>query len=85
MELTFIGNDGTAVHRSRVNDDVDIKELVRDLMNNGDPLVIKTCHGIRFPHQMIEAAQKSWEIEVEGVRQKTGEPTFARFTRSVKL
>ena len=85
MELTFIGNDGTAVHRTRVNDDVDIKELVRDLMNSGDPLVIKTCHGIRFPHQMIEAAQKCWEIEVQGVHQKTGEPTIARFTRDVKL
>lgn len=85
MKLTFIDNSGTAFTTAQVDDDINPKRLAEDLLTGADPLYIKVCHGVRYPKDFLLAAEQCWEIEVEGVRQKTGEPTFARFTRSVKL
>lgn len=85
MQLTFIGSDGASFHTASVRDDADPKELVKDLLLGADRLVVKTCHGIKYPDQLMKAAQKAWEVEVKSVNQRTGEERFARFVREIKL
>ena len=85
MQLTFIGSDGSSFHTASVKDDIDPRELAKDLLLGADRLVVKTCHGIKFPDVLLKAAKDAWEIEVKGVSQKTGEEKFARYTRTVKL
>ena len=87
MEFTFIDNTGTAIHRASLRDDIDPKELAKDLLSGGREEVLVQCHGMQGWQAQLayKAAKDAWEIEVKGVSQKTGEEKFARYTRTVKL
>lgn len=85
MQLTIISKTGEALHTVEVLKPVPVKELVQSLMTGQRAKELWQTYGVTLPSKAYTAGKRSWEIEVKGVDQTSGEVVNRRFCRTIKL